>query len=71
MYTVEFEEFINGARLLFATTLKDSSFELNMEDMKKVLKNLLGQCTSSFEEETLKENLQEVFREYLDEVRVA
>lgn len=71
MCIMEFEEFIHGARLMFATALKDHSFELDMKDMKKVLKNLLEQCTSDFEENALKENLQEVFREYLDEVGAA
>lgn len=65
----EFDGFIFGARVVFGRMLKKE--KCTTGHMKRFFKRLLDRCTNDFEEDTLKENLQEIFRDYLEEVKVA
>ena len=68
MTIFEFETFIKESRKEFRELI---TIYLNgkVEEMKKTIKNKLDECRSDFEVTVLKENLQEEFSLYLDELK--
>ena len=68
MTIFEFETFIKESRKEFRELI---TIYLNGEvgEMKKLIKDKLNECQSDFEENVLKENLQEEFGLYLDELK--
>ena len=68
MTIFEFETFIKESRKEFRELI---TIYLNgkVEEMKKTIKNKLDECRSDFEVTVLKENLQEEFGLYLDELK--
>lgn len=68
MTIFEFETFIKESRKEFRELI---TFYLNgkVEEMKKLIKDKLNECQSDFEVSVLKENLQEEFGLYLDELK--
>lgn len=66
MEITAFEEFIKNCREEFRWHIKgymDGSL-----DLKNMLKGMLDRCCSTYEEETLKENLQEEFKNYMNDL---
>ena len=68
MTIIEFETFIEKARKEFRELI-DNYLNGKVEEMKKTIKNKLDECRSDFEVTVLKENLQEEFGLYLDELK--
>ena len=68
MTIIEFETFIKESRKEFRELI---TIYLNGEvgEMKKLIKDKLNECQSDFEVSVLKENLQEEFSLYLDELK--
>lgn len=68
MTVIEFETFIKESRKEFRELI---TIYLNGEvgEMKKLIKDKLNECQSDFEVSVLKENLQEEFSLYLDELK--
>lgn len=68
MAIIEFGTFIEKARKEFKELI---TIYLNGEvgEMKRLIKDKLNECQSDFEENVLKENLQEEFGLYLDELK--
>ena len=68
MTIFEFETFIKESRKEFRELI---TIYLNGEvgEMKKLIKDKLDECRSNFEVNVLKENLQEEFGLYLDELK--
>lgn len=68
MTIFEFETFIKESRKEFRELI---TIYLNGEvgEMKKLIKDKLDECQSDFEVSVLKENLQEEFGLYLDELK--
>ena len=68
MTIFEFETFIKESRKEFRELI---TIYLNGEvgEMKKLIKDKLNECQSDFEVSVLKENLQEEFNLYLDELK--
>lgn len=68
MTIFEFETFIKESRKEFRELI---TIYLNGEvgEMKKLIKDKLNECQSEFEVNVLKENLQEEFSLYLDELK--
>lgn len=68
MTIFEFETFIKESRKEFRELI---TIYLNGEvgEMKKLIKDKLNGCQSDFEVNVLKENLQEEFSLYLDELK--
>ena len=68
MTIFEFETFIKESRKEFRELI---TIYLNGEvgEMKRLIKNKLNECQSDFEVSVLKENLQEEFSLYLDELK--
>lgn len=68
MTIFEFETFIKESRKEFRELI---TIYLNGEvgEMKKLIKDKLDECRSDFEVNVLKENLQEEFGLYLDELK--
>nr|DAF70199.1 MAG TPA: hypothetical protein [Caudoviricetes sp.] len=68
MTIFEFETFIKETRKEFRELI---TIYLNGEvgEMKKLIKDKLNECQSDFEVNVLKENLQEEFGLYLDELK--
>lgn len=68
MTIIEFGTFIEKARKEFKELI---TIYLNgeMGEMKKLIKDKLDECRSDFEVTVLKENLQEEFGLYLDELK--
>ena len=68
MTIFEFETFIKESRKEFRELI---TIYLNGEvgEMKKLIKDKLDECQSDFEVNVLKENLQEEFGLYLDELK--
>ena len=68
MTIFEFETFIKESRKEFRELI---TIYLNGEvgEMKELIKDKLNECQSDFEVSVLKENLQEEFNLYLDELR--
>ena len=68
MTIIEFETFIKESRKEFRELI---TIYLNGEvgEMKRLIKNKLNECQSDFEVSVLKENLQEEFSLYLDELK--
>ena len=68
MTIIEFETFIKESRKEFRELI---TIYLNGEvgEMKKLIKDKLNECQSDFEVNVLKENLQEEFGLYLDELK--
>ena len=68
MTIIEFGTFIEKARKEFKELI---TIYLNgeMGEMKKLIKDKLDECRSDFEVSVLKENLQEEFGLYLDELK--
>ena len=68
MTIIEFETFIKESRKEFRELI---TIYLNGEvgEMKELIKNKLNECQSDFEVTVLKENLQEEFSLYLDELK--
>lgn len=60
MAVKNFEEFIKNCREEFRWNINGS------RELKDILKGMLDECCSKFEEETLKENLQEEFKLYME-----
>ena len=68
MTIIEFETFIKESRKEFRELI-DNYLNGKVEEMKKKIKNKLDECRSDFEVTVLKENLQEEFSLYLDELK--
>ena len=68
MTIFEFETFIKESRKEFRELI-DNYLNGKVEEMKKTIKNKLDECQSDFEITVLKENLQEEFGLYLDELK--
>ena len=68
MTSIEFETFIKESRKEFRELI-DNYLNGKVEEMKKTIKNKLDECRSDFEVTVLKENLQEEFGLYLDELK--
>ena len=68
MTIIEFETFIKESRKEFRELI-DNYLNGKVEEMKKAIKNKLDECRSDFEVTVLKENLQEEFGLYLDELK--
>lgn len=68
MTIFEFETFIKESRKEFRELI-DNYLNGKVEEMKKTIKNKLDGCRSDFEVTVLKENLQEEFGLYLDELK--
>lgn len=68
MTIFEFETFIKESRKEFRELI-DNYLNGKVEEMKKTIKNKLDECQSDFEVTVLKENLQEEFGLYLDELK--
>ena len=68
MTIIEFETFIKESRKEFRELI---TIYLNGEvgEMKRLIKDKLNECQSDFEVSVLKENLQEEFSLYLDELK--
>lgn len=68
MTIIEFGTFIEKARKEFRELI---TIYLNGEvgEMKRLIKDKLNECQSEFEVNVLKENLQEEFGLYLDELK--
>ena len=68
MTIFEFETFIKESRKEFRELI---TIYLNGEvvEMKRLIKDKLNECQSDFEVSVLKENLQEEFGLYLDELK--
>lgn len=67
MEIVEFETFIKEARKEFRDLIT-IYLDGEVEKMKRMIKNKLDECRSDFEVSVLKENLQEEFGLYLNEL---
>ena len=63
-----FETFIKESRKEFRELI-GNYFNGEIEEMKKMTKNKLDECQSDFEVTVLKENLQDEFGLYLDELK--
>lgn len=68
MAIIEFETFIKESRKEFRELI-ENYLNGKVEEMKKTIKNKLDECQSDFEVTVLKENLQEEFGLYLDELK--
>lgn len=68
MTIIEFETFIKESRKEFRELI-ENYLNGKVEEMKKTIKNKLDECRSDFEVTVLKENLQEEFGLYLDELK--
>lgn len=68
MTIIEFETFIKESRKEFRELIENYP-NGKVEEMKKTIKNKLDECQSDFEVTVLKENLQEEFGLYLDELK--
>ena len=68
MTIIEFETFIKESRKEFRELI-DNYLNGKVEEMKKTIKNKLDERRSDFEVTVLKENLQEEFGLYLDELK--
>lgn len=68
MTIIEFETFIKESRKEFRELI-DNYLNGKVEEMKKTIKNKLDECRSDFEVTVLKENLQEEFGLYLNELK--
>ena len=68
MTIIEFETFIKESRKEFRELI-ENYLNGEVEEMKKTIKNKLDECQSDFEVTVLKENLQEEFGLYLDELK--
>ena len=68
MTIIEFETFIKESRKEFRELI-DNYLNGKVEEMKKTIKNKLDECRSDFEVTVLKENLQEEFSLYLDQLK--
>ena len=68
MTIFEFETFIKESRKEFRELI-DNYLNGKVEEMKKTIKNKLDERRSDFEVTVLKENLQEEFGLYLDELK--
>lgn len=68
MTIIEFETFIKESRKEFRELI-DNYLNGKVEEMKKTIKDKLDECQSDFEVTVLKENLQEEFGLYLDELK--
>ena len=68
MTIIEFETFIKESRKEFRELI-DNYLNGKVEEMKKIIKNKLDECRSDFEVTVLKENLQEEFGLYLNELK--
>lgn len=64
MAVKNFEEFIKNCREEFRWQI--NGYINGSRELKDILKKMLGECYSEFEEETLKENLQEEFKLYME-----
>lgn len=60
----KFNEFIQESRTEFRKFLEDWDGEYQKK-LKDLLKRMIAKCCSDFEEETLKENLQQEFSEFM------
>lgn len=68
MTIIEFGTFIKESRKEFRELI-ENYLNGEVEEMKKTIKNKLDECQSDFEVTVLKENLQEEFGLYLDELK--
>ena len=68
MTIIDFETFIKESRKEFRELI-DNYINGKVEEMKKTIKNKLDECRSDFEVTVLKENLQEEFGLYLNELK--
>ena len=68
MTIFEFETFIKESRKEFRELIT-SYLNGEVGEMKRLIKDKLNECQSDFEVSVLKENLQEEFGLYLDELK--
>ena len=68
MTIIEFETFIKESRKEFRELI-DNYLNGEVGEMKELIKDKLNECQSDFEVSVLKENLQEEFSLYLDELK--
>ena len=68
MTIIEFGTFIEESRKEFRELI-ENYLNGEVDEMKKTIKNKLDECQSDFEVTVLKENLQEEFGLYLDELK--
>ena len=68
MTIIEFGTFIEESRKEFRELI-ENYLNGEVEEMKKLIKDKLNECQSDFEVNVLKENLQEEFGLYLDELK--
>jgi hypothetical protein len=68
MTIIEFETFIEKARKEFRELIM-IYLDGEVGEMKRLIKDKLDECQSDFEVNVLKENLQEEFGLYLDELK--
>lgn len=68
MAVVKFDTFIKEARKEFRDLIT-IYLDGKVGEMKRLIKNKLDECQSEFEENALKENLQEEFGLYLNELK--
>lgn len=62
--------FMNECRKEFRSILEDN-FDGRVVDLKDVLRGMLLECGSAFEEQTLTENLKEEFQDYMESLKAA
>lgn len=60
----DFEEFIKNCREEFRWRI--NGYINGSRELKDILKKMFGECCSEFEEEILKESLQEEFKLYME-----
>ena len=68
MTIIEFETFIEKARKEFRELIM-IYLDGEVGEMKRLIKDKLDECQSDFEVNVLKENLQEEFGLYLDQLK--
>lgn len=71
MEVKEFERFVKNCRTIFRAELDGNGDFIGTiyENFKIMFKFMLERCCSAFEEEILKEHLQEEFLEYMDSLQ--
>lgn len=66
----EMTSFMNECRKEFRGILEDN-FNGRVVDLKDALRDMLLECGSAFEEQTLTENLKEEFQDYMESLKAA
>lgn len=71
MEVKKFERWIRTCRIAFRKELDGTGVfvDTTFKTFKEMFKSMLEKCCSEFEEQTLKENLQEEFRDYMNSLQ--